>query len=152
MTTQGDIGGASLRVMRAGTGTPLITRTPYEILPWERGRTWRVTVAFTVLDRQGRRLTIPPGFTHDRYSIAPDLPDEIPAIAHDRAYEVQTWDGGERMLRADADLLLYDLMRASWSRLTRTAAGVYYRGVRLGGWPSWRLRGAIGRLRRLHRA
>jgi hypothetical protein len=152
VTTQGNIGGASLRVMRAGTDVPLVTRTPFEILPWERGRRWKVTVAFTVLDRQGRRLTIPHGFEHDRYSIAPDLPDEIPAIAHDRAYEVQTWDGGERMLRADADLLLLDLMRASWSRLTRTAAPVYYRGVRLGGWPSWRLRGAIGRLRRLNRA
>jgi hypothetical protein len=139
-------------VLRAGTDTPLITRTPFEILPWERGRRWKVTVAFTVLDRQGRRLTIPHGFEHDRYSIAPDLPDEIPAIAHDRAYEVQTWDGGERMLRPDADLLLYDLMRASWSRLTRTVAGVYYRGVWLGGWPFWRLRGALGRLRRPHRA
>ena len=109
----------------------------FELFPNESGETWKVEQDFTVEDERGRKLTITKGFVHDRYSVAPDLPDRDPAVAHDFAYRRKRWDNGIRMTRKDANRLLLYRMQKSPSRTTRVAAGAYYAVVRLLGWSRW---------------
>lgn len=113
-------------------------RSHIEVFPSERGKVYRVTKAFTVHQNTiNKSLTIPLGFEHDRYTFAPDLPDEKPAVAHDRAYGCHKWDDGTKMKRADADALLLQLMLQSRDPMTRSNAQLYYKWVRRCGWGPW---------------
>jgi len=108
-----------------------------ELLPSERGKHWTVTKEFTVTDAKGRRLTIPAGFVHDRYTFAPDLSDTRPSIAHDFAYVRQTWDDGSKIKRRAADALLRHLLSKSARGDARRWRFVYWVGVRVGGLSGW---------------
>jgi len=120
-----------------------------ELCTWERGRVWRVREMFTAANRRRKKLTIRKGFKHDRYTLAPDLPDEKPAVVHDYCYEAnpaqgsgRKWDDGSSISREEADEFLHDLMATSDDETTRQAADTYYKGVRLLGGPVW-IRGTI---------
>ena len=112
-----------------------------ELLTSERGKHWHVKEAFTVTNRDGKKLTVRKSFSHDRYTFAPDLDDERPAIVHDFAYDVEgahrCWDDGTPISRSEADLFLYDLMKASPDEKTHKCALQYYTWVRRLGWPVW---------------
>lgn len=110
-----------------------------EINPFEIGKTWIVPETFTVASRHGKTLTVPKGFKHDRYTFAPNLGDNRPAIAHDRAYRWQIWDDGTMIGFWEANELLLDLMRQSTDARTRRWAWTYYIGVCIGAWPTWLL-------------
>ena len=118
--------------------TPLRqTDSRFELLASERGRTWLTTCEITVTSRYGMKLTIPAGFKHDRYTFAPDFPDELPAIAHDFAYVHRKWNDGSLITLCQADDLLYYLMTKSKDKTTRRWSLFYYIGVRLGGRFVW---------------
>ena len=77
--------------------TSLALGATIEIIPDERGKEWENPREFTVDAPCGEKLTVPKGFVHDRYSFAPDTNDNLPAIAHDRAYAHRRWDSGKRI-------------------------------------------------------
>ena len=120
--------------------TEIPLKGSFEILAEERNKTWKVLKTFTVTNEQGKKKTVKEGFEHDRYTFAPDLPDEVPAIVHDCCYADQKWDDGTDMTQLEADRFLRFLMKQSANELTRNCADNYYRGVRFGGWPIWYLR------------
>jgi len=109
----------------------------FEIFPWEMGKKFVTIHALYVTSRLGNRLTIPKGFEHDSYSVAPNLKGTRPAVIHDFAYQQRCWDDESEMSRREADELLLDAMRASPDWLTRIAAMPYWLGVRALGWTSW---------------
>jgi len=112
-----------------------------ELIRGEKGDKWRTTSDVTVRDVTGRALTIPAGYEHDRYTWAPNLADELPAVAHDFSYDPlgarRLWDNGKRITRRAADKLLLFLMSQSADELTREVAPLYYKGVRWLGAMSW---------------
>lgn len=108
-----------------------------EIVPWESGKKWKTKTAKRFTGRCGKTLTVEAGFEFDRYTFAPDLPDNWPAAGHDKAYTVKRWDDGSPMTRQDADWILLDEMTHSWSAKTRWWANCYYRVVRAVGWMCW---------------
>ena len=109
----------------------------WELLDDERGRTWTVKTEFTVTAPNGKKLTIPVGFTHDRASFAPDCNDNTAFISHDRAYAVRRWDDGSSMKRKDADDMMRKLMEDSEDEQARGRAAQYHKFVRAFGWWSW---------------
>jgi len=113
-----------------------ITNDKLEIFPWEAGKEYTVKESFTI-EWRGKKLTITKGFKHDRYTVAPDLPDRKPAISHDFAYIYQRWDDGTDITRFEADCMFRDLMRQSEDRTTRSFANLYFVGVRCCGWWGW---------------
>jgi len=113
----------------------------FELVESERGKTWIVKQAFTVIDEHGRKLTVRSSYEHDRYTLAPDLPDTIPSISHDFLYDIfgayRKWDNGDPVSRIQADRLIRHLMLMSHDPTTRNLAETYFKGVRHGGWLSW---------------
>ena len=109
------------------------TKSNFELFPWESGKTWVVTTEFTI-EWNGHKLTIPKGFQHDKYTFAPDVPDERPAVCHDRALEIKVWDDGSPSSIDDANKMLYDLMKSSQDKVTRELAGIYYMFLRYFWW------------------
>ena len=127
-----------------GTSHTVHAAKAFELIPGERGKSYTVKHAFTVYDERGRALTIREAFKHDRYSIVPDLPDPIPAIAHDYACDAnpktgsgRKWDDGSDITRADADALFAYLMRESLDEKTQRKARLYGIGIRIVGAPLW---------------
>ena len=122
------------------------TKSRIELLPWESGKKYKVKKQFTVTGPNGKKLTVTKDYEHDRYSFAPNLRDDIPSSAHDFAYDPteegsgRKWDDGTHITRADADMMMRDLMRDSEDPDTQSAADLYYKAVRkFGWWPWWKL-------------
>jgi len=119
--------------------TPL--RSKWELVKSERGKTWTVAETFTVTAKDGRKLTVPAGFVHDRFSIAPDCNDNRAAATHDFAYTKaasgRRWDDGSKITKGDADNLMRYLMEQSDDSQARERAAQYYHFVRWYGWKAW---------------
>ena len=126
----------------------------WELLPKERGKTYKVKPSYTVVDpATGERVTVPEGYEFDGYTFAPDLPDLIPASTHDYLYDPdgagRKWDSGNPVTKAQADALLKHLMEISEDEVTCFAADAYAQGVKHGSWPAWLKGSAILGMRRL---
>lgn len=106
------------------------TTSNFELFPWENGKTWVVAKSFTII-WHGHKLTIIKGFQHDKYTFAPDLPDERPAVCHDFALEVGLWDDGTPIKLDDANQMCFDLMKASDDQITRNLASTYFFFLRI---------------------
>ena len=117
------------------------TDARWELLKDERGKTWTVLVLRTFTAPNGKQTTPRIGFKHDRYSFAPNTPDEWPAVGHDFTYDIngagRKWDDGTPITRKDADDLLHNEMLNSPDEMTRNLADYYYSKVRLVGWYPW---------------
>ena len=87
--------------------------------------------------RYKKSITAHKGFIFDGYTIVPDLPDLRPSKIHDICHSKKKWNDGSDMTRHEADMILYDLMISSSSKLTRGLARIYYSGVRLFGKLFW---------------
>ena len=113
-----------------------------ELLVLQRPNYWAIARVLTWRSEQ-LTLTIPAGFVTDLASIPRALravldvngPSRDPAILHDWLYCSQ------RTSRAFADHMLFQAL-VSYGE-TQLTAGVYWLGVRIGGWVPWD--------RRLHR-
>ena len=114
-----------------------------EFFPWERKKTYVVQKAFTVKTSQGN-VTIPQGFTHDRFSFAPDLKSAIVgAIVHDWLYETHEFDGGIPCTKKQADQVLKELIfelgkKAKKPKRYWLYSRVYWLGVKFGGGGAWK--------------
>ncbi len=130
-----------------GRARPPVTASKlFELIRSERGKRYTVKGSFTVSNAQGKTLTIPDGYEHDRYSIVKDLPDVKPAVAHDYASDPnpetgsgRRWDDGTEITRADADHLFGWLMATSDDAETREKSVLYLNGIRFFGGPLWHL-------------
>jgi hypothetical protein len=125
------------------------TQSSFEILPHERGKTWKVPKTFTKTDPEtGKSLTVPEGYEHDRATGGPDTEDDEPFASHDRMYDNskkgsrRRWDDGTRITRLAADKFMRYLMEQSKDPKNRFLAETYYEIVRKVGWAPW-LRGTI---------
>ena len=119
-------------------------KSAIEIFPWEAGKKWKVLRDFTVWNRSHTKsLTTKAGFESDYYSVVPNLPDPVPAVAHDDAFTFQQWDDGASMTETEANDLLYWLMQSSRSMITRMMAWTYYKGVCLFGHFFWGKKQAV---------
>lgn len=116
----------------------MTTDARYELLAAEKNKKYIVLQTFTI-EYKDKKLTITKGFSHDKYTFAPDLPDEIPAIAHDFACVTHKWDDGTSIRFFEAVEMLHTLMLESKDELTRNCANLYCRFVRWFGWITWYL-------------
>ena len=119
------------------SGNPDTVRGLLEIIPSESGKTWMVQKDFTVAGRDGRTVSPRRGFVHDRYTFAPNLADEQPAIVHDFAGTTKRWDNGDKMTYLEWNDLIRFRMEKSWDARTRKCATAYWLGVTLCGWWAW---------------
>jgi hypothetical protein len=94
----------------------------------EIGKKWIVSESFTVFLHNGKSVTIPKGYQHDRYTFAPNLNAEIPAIVHDYLCEFKRYDDGTICERDQADFHFYCLMRGYG--VDEKTSLLYYYGVR----------------------
>ena len=114
-------------------------KAKYELIPSESGKTYLVKEQFTVYStRYKKYITVEYNFEHDRYSVVPDLPDETPAIVHDKLYKTHRFDDGSICRKYMADRILKDLMKESGGKTARYA-WLYYNGVCIFGIFSWGL-------------
>ena len=113
------------------------TESKFELVSDERGKTWTLARCHTVHTRFCKDVFVPKGFVHDRYTWAPNLPDEKPAVVHDFCYITQRFADCTSMTRKEADTILRDLMLKSEDPTTRKMANVYYRVVRAAGFIPW---------------
>lgn len=107
----------------------------YELIPCLIGKRWKVKQEFTIMTRFGKEVTIYAGFEHDRYTMAPNLHDETPAIVHDFLYIYQKFSDGTECTRTQADTIFRDVMLEAQVRLW--VANLYYSGVRSFGIFGW---------------
>ena len=108
----------------------------WEIISSEGGKRYKVEKAFTVDTRYGE-VTIPKGFEHDRYTVVPDLHDDLAAIVHDYLYTERKFDDGTVCKKSQADRIFYDLMMKVPE--DRAYAKMYYIGVVIFGIVPWYL-------------
>lgn len=91
-------------------------------------------------------IIIPAGFKFDGASIpraawsivgSPFQPEfEGPAMVHDWLYASHMVAGHRTIDRLEADLIFRELL--AWNNVGRVHRQIMYRGVRLGGWGSWK--------------
>lgn len=113
-----------------------------------RGRTHRVTSIGVYLARDGRLFEIPVGFETDGASVPrllwwlypPFGADyECAAVLHDNVYQhAEQFEGRDdgHLSRGEADALMREVMQVDDFR--PSGRRVVYRGVRMGGWRTWR--------------
>lgn len=124
-----------VRAMRKGRFlTPLVTEDLND------GVHFRLVKPLVYVAKNGRRYVVPTGFVTDFFSIPPVIRALLPksekgnraAVLHDAAYQGVI----DVPTRGAADCLLLEAMEACDVRWTRRH--LIYRGVRLGGWASYR--------------
>jgi len=101
------------------------------------GRTWHVVETFTVETRYGK-VTVKHCFFHDRYTFAPNLTEELPAIVHDWLRQERKFDDGSSCTLRQSDIVLRDLIVRYNAKLvlgwitisSRRVAPIYYFFVR----------------------
>ena len=100
---------------------------------------WTILSVIYVPTPYGRML-IYPGYSFDKDSVVKNLPDWVPSLVHDLAYDHRIdWSGGP-VNRKQADLMYYWLNQNSICETNRKRAWLYYKGVRAGGWWAWHIR------------
>lgn len=101
-----------------------------EVIPTECGKSWIVEQEFTVRASKGS-ITVKKWFKHDRYTFAPNLKKNVPAIVHDwlcSDISGHKTDGGIVLSRKEVDAILLELMLdCGYYCLAYT----YYVGVRI---------------------
>jgi len=106
----------------------------------------RITMQSLEVTVQGKIIAVPSDFIYDGASVpravwsivgSPFQPEfEGPEIVHRYLYRTHAIIGGTRITRKEADLIFRELL--AWNNVGPVHRQIMYRGVRLGGWASWK--------------
>lgn len=129
--------------------TPCFTGHEEFFLGYIDGKNWCIKDGFTYWLNDVEFVTVPTGFVTDFASIprllrvqwpSPGGLWDLPAVVHDFLYNcaaVQHVNGSTRIVnRGEADQVFRDAMDVMGVR--ESAEWCIYRGVRIGGWVTWR--------------